>query len=142
MKNWLLYLAGLATGVVLTFIVFLIIGLNMQKEQNNEEVTNEQVDNGTTMFDEPGDIIEGNEFKVIQVAAKNAALVNGQKKNDDMGLFLGTTCLITNHQGKYYYDDEVIKVPKDKVVRQVGIYKYQTRMGLVKTVPIIEIMDK
>ena len=142
MKNWLFYLAGVLTGVVITFAVLAIIGLNMQQEQNNEEVASEQVDDGTTMFDEPGDIIEGNEYKVIQVAAKNAALVNGQQKNDHMGLFLGITCLITNHQGKYYYDDEVIKVPKDKVVRQVGIYKYQTRAGLIKTVPIIEIMDK
>ena len=142
MKNWLLYLAGLATGVVLTFIVFLIIGLNMQKEQNNEEVTNEQVDNGTTMFDEPGDIIEDNACKVIQVIAKNAALVKGQENEYDLDLFIGTTYLITNNQGKYYYDDEIIKLPKDKVFRQVGIYRYETARGVIKTVPIIEIMDK
>ena len=43
---------------------------------------------------------------------------------------------------EYYYDDEIVNVPSGKVVRQTGIYKYQTKSEDYKTVPIIEIVDK
>ena len=39
-------------------------------------------------------------------------------------------------------DDEVVEVPKDKVVRKVGVYHYQTKMELDKTVSVIKIMDR
>ena len=144
MKSWLFYLVGLLTGIVLSFVVMFIIGQKTYKDNEaEEEVTNEQVDNGITMFDEPGDIIEDKACKVIQVIAKNAAIVKGQRKEDaNTNWFVGITYVITNHEGKYYYDDEIIKVPKDKVVRQIGIYRYETTSGEIKTVPIIEIMDK
>ncbi|MBQ3990668.1 MAG: hypothetical protein II630_07470 [Bacteroidales bacterium] len=50
--------------------------------------------------------------------------------------------LLTNKDGKYYYDDEVVRVPEGKVARQVGIYRYQTESKFEKTVPIIQIMSK
>ena len=50
--------------------------------------------------------------------------------------------LLRNNDGKYYYDDEIVGVPSGKVVRQTGIYKYQTKSEDYKTVPIIEIVDK
>ena len=42
----------------------------------------------------------------------------------------------------HYYDDQVIEVPKGMCMRQVGIYKYQTRMKIDKTVPIVKLMSK
>lgn len=49
--------------------------------------------------------------------------------------------LITNDNGEYYYDDQMIKIPKGKTMLQVGIYQYDTRAGLEKTGPIIKLMD-
>jgi hypothetical protein len=46
-----------------------------------------------------------------------------------------------NNEGKYYYDDQMVKVPEGKVLRQVGVYQYPTRQDIVKTVPVIMIMD-
>lgn len=57
-------------------------------------------------------------------------------------MYLGPICLIVNDEGKYYYDDQIIEIPEGKVARQVGIYQYPTRNEDVKTVPIIEILDK
>ena len=54
----------------------------------------------------------------------------------------GPVYLLINEEGRYYYDDEEIIVPKGKVVKQVGIYQYQTKAELEKTVPIIQILDK
>ena len=43
---------------------------------------------------------------------------------------------------EYYYDDQIIKTTKTKCFKQVGIYKYNTRAGIEKTVPIVKLMDK
>lgn len=48
--------------------------------------------------------------------------------------YTGTVYLLIN--------EEIIRMPDGKVVRQVGIYKYPTKSDFIKTVPIIEIMDK
>lgn len=50
--------------------------------------------------------------------------------------------LIMNDNGEYYYDEQIIKVPKGKCMRQVGIYKYQAKSGIEKTVPIVMLMNK
>lgn len=57
-------------------------------------------------------------------------------------MYTGAVYLLTNEDGKYYYDDEVVRVPEGKVARQVGIYRYQTESKFEKAVPIIQIMSK
>ena len=100
-------------------------------------------DDGTTWFEKPGDVIDVKAFEVFQVLDKDAALVHGQSHNySDMEIYTGAVYLLTNEDGKYYYDDEVVRVPEGKIVRQVGIYRYQTKSELGKTVPIIQIMSK
>ena len=44
--------------------------------------------------------------------------------------------------GKSYYDDQIIKIPSGKCVKQIGVYKYQTKDGFEKTVPIVDIRKK
>ena len=131
MKKTGIFLGGFATGVVVTFVVLLIIGL----------AQNPAAFQGVTNFEEQGDIVHEKSFEVMQVIADNAALVHG-KECPSSTLYLGTLYLLRNNEGKYYYDDEIIKVPVGKVVRQTGIYKYQTKSEDYKTVPIIEIVDK
>ena len=100
-------------------------------------------DDGTTWFEKPGDIIDIEAFEVFQVLGENVALVHGNSREySSMEVFTGAVYLLTNEDGKYYYDDEVVKVPDGKVARQVGIYQYQTKSDFGKTVPIIQIMSK
>lgn len=134
MKKWLIFGGGVLTGVVLTFLFFYILSASRSGG-----------DDGTTWFEKPGDEIEIKAFKVFQVLGEDAALVNGQSHEDlDIGIevYTGAVYLLTNEDGKYYYDDEVVKVPEGKVARQVGIYRYQTESKFEKTVPIIQIMSK
>ncbi|MCI7576456.1 MAG: hypothetical protein MSS82_06775 [Bacteroidales bacterium] len=130
MKKGLLFGSGFLSGVIVTIIVLVIIGL---ARQNNGNLT------GAKMFDEPGKVVNEKSFKVLQVIHDNAALVYGK---DQYGDYWGTLYLITNNNNRYYYDDEIIEVPKGKCVRQLGIYKYQTKSKDYKTVPIIGIRDK
>ena len=55
---------------------------------------------------------------------------------------LGLLVLVTNDNSEYYYDDQIIEVPQGMCMRQVGIYRYQTRMDMEKTVPIVKLMSK
>lgn len=141
MKKWVVFLLGVLTGVIFMFaIAFILNSSNSSVTNDTELVEAENEVNGVTLFKEPGEIIEDRDFEVFQVIAKNAALVMG--KSVDSDLYLGTIYMLMNDEEKYYYDEEKIKVPKEKVVRQMGIYQYHTKDDIIKTVPIICIMDK
>ena len=88
------------------------------------------------LFDEPGDIIKENSLKVFQVLTDHTALVR------NINSYVGTVYLITNKDNEYYYDNQEIDIPKNKEIRQIGIYRYPTQNDVIKTVPIIMIMDK
>lgn len=127
MKNWGIFLGGVATGVILTFLVAFIISYN----GNNGP-------SGVTNFDKPGQVVNESSVKVMQVVGDNAALVLGQSDSRS-GMYLGPVYLLRNYDGKYYYDEEIIRKPSNKVFRQTGVYKYDANSGITKTVAIIEI---
>lgn len=132
MKKWLIFGGGVLTGVVLTYLFAFIFFAGRSDS-----------DDGTTWFEKPGDVIETDAFEVFQVLGEDAALVFGKsRESSSIEVFRGMVYLLTNKDGKYYYDDEVVRVPEGKVARQVGIYRYQTESKFEKTVPIIQIMSK
>jgi len=135
MKKWLVFVLGVLTGIVLTFLFALLLSLGVKMNENNREKNN-----GVTMFDKPGDVLDVYSFKVFQVLGDDSALVYG--KVDNSSYYGGAVYLLTNDEGKYYYDDEIVDVPKGGIVRHFGIYRYQNRSELEKTVPIIRIVDK
>ena len=139
MKKWMVFVLGVIVGVCIYGFVDLI-KLTSESKGSVETEVEVQNDDGVTMFEEPGDIIDEGSVKVFQVLAKDAALVNGGKsKYSD--LYTGIVYLLLNKEGKYYYDEQIVKVPKGCVLRQVGIYHYKTQNDIMKTVPIIMIMD-
>ncbi len=147
MKKWIIYLIGVVTGFLLAFLVYVIFISDKKvdvEEEDTEVVDDEEEEpetklpDGVTLFDEAGDVVDEESFKDLQVIASDAALVNGK---DEYGYY-GTLYLITNSDNKYYYDDEIVKVPQGKVVRQVGIYRYIAKNETLKTVPIIMILNE
>lgn len=130
MKNWLIFGGGVVTGIVLIILVAFVYSTSKSSK-----------DNGITWFEKEGDVIEVEAFEVFQVIAKDAALAHG-KRYGDFEVFTGAVYLLTNDNGKYYYDDEIVEVPDGKEVRQVGIYRYQSKSFGEKTIPIVKIMSK
>lgn len=129
-KKWLYVGGGFLAGVVVTFLVLFLISLRLTQE-------NGQGLPGATFFNQPGQVINEKSFKVIQVIQDNAALVEGKGDARSRDMYIGAIYLMYNNVGHYYYDEEIIKVPAGKQTRQLGIYKYESRMGIGKTVPII-----
>lgn len=132
-KNLIYFIGGIVVGIILTIVTLFFIGANIIQEQEEE-------DQKTTMFEEPGDVIDVKSFKVFQVVEEGKALVNGESESSS-GLYIGAVYMLTNDEGKLYYDDEIVKVPKGKEARQIGIFEYKANLGQ-KTVPIVRIMDK
>lgn len=127
MKNWLIFLGGVVTGVILTFLIAFIITYGGSNSPA-----------GVTNFDQPGQVVHESSVKVMQVVGDNAALVRGKNDSSDDWYF-GPVYLLRNYDGKYYTDDEIVKKPSGKVFRQTGVYKYEAKSGDYKTVAIIEL---
>ncbi len=125
MKKWIVFVLGVVSGIVFLFLVLLIIGKTY--------ATND----GMTYFDKPGKCISTKDFEVMQVVGEGYALAREKK-----GYVGGILVLVTNENGELYYDDQVIKVPEGKCMRQIGVYEYQTRMETIKTVPIVQVMNE
>ena len=100
---------------------------------------------GMTLFDEAGDCLSTKSFEVMQVVDNNHALAHEVEWNEVLRRYIPTDLLVllTNDNGEYYYDDQIIEIPKGMCMRQIGIYKYQTiKEDIYKTVPIVKLMSK
>lgn len=72
-------------------------------------------------------------LEVFQVLVHNIALAN-------MGYFPDTIIvLIIGNNDDYFYDNQKVKTPPGKKIKQIGIYKYETKDGNFKTVPAVAI---
>ena len=95
MKKWLIFLGGVVTGVLLTFLFAFVFA--------SQGETPAVEDNGVTMFEKPGDVINETGFEVFQALEQGAALAKGKKE-------WMTVYMLVNDEGKYYYDDEKVTV--------------------------------
>lgn len=137
MKKIWVYLLGVLTGIVVTIIVLLIIAAVMNAK--NDPGT--RMTNGMTFFEEPGDMVETSSVKVFQSLGDGTALA--ECKGDGYStIYMGPNVLLYNEDGTPYYDEQIVNAPNGKCFRQVGIYRYPTKSGMDKTVPIVMIMDR
>ena len=86
MKNWGLFLGGVVTGVILTFLFAYFYAYG-----SNDGLS------GVTNFDQPGQVINESSVKVMQVVGDNAALVRGQDNDSYDDWYLGSIYLLRNN---------------------------------------------
>ena len=123
MKKSVVFLLGFITGAVVAIVVLGIIGIKSNK--------------GPEFFDTPGEVINVNTFEVFQSFDNGTALA---REDDDYPHDL--IVLLWNSEGKPYYDNQKLSAGKDECFRQVGIYKYASNGGGMKTVPIVALFNK
>ena len=75
---------------------------------------------------------------MLHYVFKDGALARSEKRIEYTGsiYYSDPVVLILADQENTFYDDQIVKAPKNCKVMQVGTYNYQTKMGW-KTVPII-----
>lgn len=130
MKKIYIFIGGIITGIVLLFIILLVASLFIQK--NNYDIV---------LFDSPTTCISTNNFEVMQVLDSGAALAN-EFEDSDRHMATGITVLFLSNDGTSYYDDQIITIPKGKCAKQIGTFKYRSKGGLDKTVPVVKIMNE
>lgn len=132
MKKIWIFLAGVGTGMVLLFVILVVIS----------RVGN----SGVTMFEEPGEVIEGDAFEVFQVLPSGDALAYVKEKDYIINKYVYRNTLVVVllpcDKGKTLYDDQLIEIPEGKCARQIGVYRYMTNNNGEKTVPVVGVYDK
>ena len=118
------FFLGVVTGVVLTFVVLIVIGLVIQKSDANFPVQ---------YLEKPVSYENKKEtsFRVFQVL-DNAALATEISADGVIQLFTGNTVVLL---GKDYYNNQVITV---KNPQRIGTYSYTNKNDTQMTVPVIE----
>lgn len=128
-KGWV-FMLGFISGIAFIFILSLVYASNVQEEDNDEMI----------FFEEEGECLSTQSFEVFQVLGDDIALA--REIDEQYSSWNSTTellILLVNDEGKYYYDDQVITIPSGMCMRQIGIYRYTTKGGDEKTVPIAKI---
>lgn len=145
MKKIWVYLLGVLTGIIFTFLVLLVVSATMKSKEKveikTETETKIEILPGMRLFDKPGEEINETGFKVFQSLTDGFALASGKGDAYSEDLYMGLTVLLYSEEGNPYYDAQVIKAPEGKCFRQVGIYKYTANSGMVRTVPVVQLMD-
>lgn len=118
------FFLGVVTGVVLTFVVLIVIGLVNEKSDANFPVQ---------YLEKPVSYENKKEtsFRVFQVLG-NAALATEISADGVIQLFSGNTVVFL---GKDYYNNQVITV---KNPQRIGTYSYTNKNDTQMTVPVIE----
>ena len=144
MGKGLTYFLGILTGILLTLGFFALKNSSTKQEGENSNKTEKQAElpDGVTMLDEPVPFTEAKNFQIMQVVFNDAALAQSEKKMQYTGTtyYTDPVVLIVADKENTFYDDQIIKAPRDSKVMQVGTYQYKTQMGW-KTVPIIRILN-
>lgn len=123
MKKWFIYVLGIITGIILTFVFAFCVNLS-----NDSGII------GLELFEEPGDYMEYSQFEVFQVVESGCALAH----TDDS---FGAIVFIIPNENQQFYDDQKIVLKNDQCAQRVGTYKYNTKMEIEKTVPAVRIVD-
>ena len=131
MKHFLWFLLGLVIGVAGTLGVLYFIN-NSPQEKNK--------DYDMSFFDEPGQIMQTREYRVIQ-AWPNGTGIAMDVTFENVSEML-VPVLLWNKNHEQYYDGQTVKAGKNQVFRQVGICRYTNTDKMMKTVPIVELRSK
>ena len=131
MKKIWVYLLGVLTGIVVTFIVLFIIGIS----------NNQKSPDGVVFFDKAGEVMDCSNYQVFQ------ALDDGYALAWEVGEYgipnpLGTIALLYNEDGLPYYDRQEVTASYGECFRQVGIFRYKQKTGDYATVPIVMLMKE
>lgn len=135
MKKIFVFILGMITGVILFCVIsYFVVYVNSKGRNYNIP--------GLTMFENAGEILPYKSFEVFQVLPSGGALVKASTQANEKYFITSPMAFILPPQSGGYYDEQRLKTPSGKTVRQVGTYSYTTNIGYDKTVPVLGFYDQ
>ena len=135
MNKFWTFIVGAFSGILLTIVVLLIIG----------SATGESSIPGLTTFEERGQMMEAEQYSIIQTLSDSYALameISLDRFYDlDISSIL-TPVLLIGDETSHFYDGLEVKVTNNKRFYQVGTYKYETKSEDWKTVPAVMLLEQ
>lgn len=135
MNKFWTFIAGAFSGIFLTIVVLLIIG----------SAKGESSIPGLTTFEERGQMMEAEQYSIIQTLSDSYALameISLDRFYDlDISSIL-TPVLLIGDETSHFYDGLEVKVTNNRRFYQVGTYKYETKSEDWKTVPAVMLLEQ
>lgn len=129
------FFVGVIVGIIFTLIFATLLANSSESSESENSIT------GLSFFDSPGQVMDVQEYKIIQVIDDEYALATALS-DKKYNLYTGIVVLLVSNGESGFYDDKIIKAPKGKFFRQIGTYRYENRIEMLKTVPAIGIFDE
>lgn len=150
MRKIVVYLLGVLTGIVFTYLIFMCFGEESHETEIREEVQEEieeeaeeaaeveEVEDTSpqkyVLFDKPGEVMDADEYEVDKVISDNYALSSERFGIDKV--------LIYSSDGSIFYDGQNVRCGSDECFRYVGVMKEEHGGTRVRTIPIVQKMKK
>lgn len=135
--NWIPFIVGLIIGSLLTGTMF---------NPGHKEIDNSRTDEipGLIMLkeNEKGSTFNTKSIKVMQTLSPKMALAHTGKESSythEIYYYDGILVLYKAPDNARLYDDQIIEIPADKSLIQIGTFKYKTKDETMKTVPAVSI---
>lgn len=125
MNKTVCFILGIVTGVVLTLVGLVVIGLANQNSSDNVPVQ---------YLEKPVSYENKKEtsFSVFQVFEHAALATEESRRFGEKVFFDGNTVMIL---GEDFYSDQVVKI---KNPMRVGTFSYTNKGGMPMTVPVVD----
>jgi len=108
------------------------------------KITKEKKDKDITIFDKPQRVLEFKKFEVEKVFDNGNALATAIEIGySGIELHTSVTVLFLADKNSNFFDNQKIVVPKGKVAKQIGTYRYKEfELSDTQTLPIVAFFDK
>lgn len=109
---------------------------------SKKSITKKKSNGPETIFDAPRECVTSRPLKVVDILDSRYVIAKELRPGlEEYGATTDLTVVFIDENNEYY-TDQVIRIPKGKCARQVGVYKSTHLLYDDKTLPIVEIMDK
>lgn len=154
------YIAGVASVCLVIYLMFVVFSFSVNSMSTNSTTYVEETEENTTkeasitntednnvayvlddrikLFEEPTDCVSTMTFRITHVIDEYYAEAEEVKRStypDGYMSFYGNlTVVIQSDNQDVFYDDQIIKVPAGKCMRQIGVYSYS-----IDTYPVVRL---
>lgn len=138
MKGCLTLILGFILGAVAMFLLFSVSmpKIGVEAIEQSIEVKSKSL-KGLVLFEQVGDCVGSGTYRIKEVLDENYAIAEEVEYDTVLENYYtrynGIKVVIKSEEKNKYFDEQIIKMPAGKCMRQIGVYtKYSNTYPVVK----------